>query len=197
MKENHFLLVFLYSNVNLHMSDKLIKPLRIVPYKIFDRLFDVTYELLAQDGSTLHVQRNHSIPHYPKEPFLYPHLRHFMRFSDSINYDNNILKPIKYANSDSSPFNSNGSLSDDPSSSDDQNPSQNDLFQNSSNTNPPSNITSTFKQILKAPENNQFSDRTRHPSQNQSTPPYTTDNRNTKTRYNLKIKQPLLRLKSF
>ena len=109
-----------------------------------------------------------------------------MRFSDSINNANKTSKPIKYANSDSSPFNSNESLSDDPSSSDDQNPSQDDLFQNSSYTNPPSNSTSPFKQILKAPYNDQFSDRTRHPSQNQSTPPYTTDNRNIKTHYNLR-----------
>ena len=125
------------------------------------------------------------MPYYPKEPLLYPHLRHFMRFSDSINYDNIISNPLKYANSDSSPFNSNESLADDPSSSDDQIASQTDLFQNSSITNPPSNITSPFKQIFKVPDNNQFSDRTRQPSQNQSTPFYTTDNRNSKTHYNL------------
>ena len=71
---------------HVHFSDKL-KPLRIGPYKILDRLSDVTYELLAQDGSTLHVHRNHLIPYYPKEPLLYPHLRNFMRFSDSINFD--------------------------------------------------------------------------------------------------------------
>ena len=56
---------------HVHFSDKL-KPLRIGPYKILDRLSDVTYELLAQDGSTLHVHRNHLIPYYPKEPLLYP-----------------------------------------------------------------------------------------------------------------------------
>ena len=50
---------------HVHFSDKL-KPLRIGPYKIFDRLSDVTYELLAQDGSTIHVHRNHLIPYYPK-----------------------------------------------------------------------------------------------------------------------------------
>ena len=82
-----------------HFSDKL-EPLLIGPYKILERLSDVTYELLAQDGSTLHVHRNHSIPFYPKETLLYPHLRHFMRFSDSNNYNINIPKPIKYANSD-------------------------------------------------------------------------------------------------
>ena len=49
-----------------HFSDKL-KPLRIGPYKILDRLSDVTYALLAQDGSTVHVHRNHLIPYYPKD----------------------------------------------------------------------------------------------------------------------------------
>ena len=33
---------------HVHISDKL-KPLRIGPYIILDRLFDVTYELLSQD----------------------------------------------------------------------------------------------------------------------------------------------------
>ena len=41
---------------HVHFSDKL-KPLRIEPYKIIDRLSDVTYELLAQDGSTTHVHK--------------------------------------------------------------------------------------------------------------------------------------------
>ena len=45
---------------HVHFSDKL-KPLRIGPYKIIDRLSDVTYELLAQDGSTIHVHRNRLI----------------------------------------------------------------------------------------------------------------------------------------
>ena len=168
---------------HVHFSDK-FKHLRIGPYKILDRLSDFTCELLAQDGSTLHVHFNHLIPYYPKELLLYPHLRHFLRFSDSLNYDINIPKPNKNANGDSSPFNSDESLSDDPSSSDDQNISLDHPFQNSSNTNPPSNITSPFKQILKAPDNNLFFDRTGHPSQNQSTPYYVTVKRNAKTHYN-------------
>ena len=84
---------------HVHFSDKL-KPLRIGPYKIIDRLSDVTYELLAQEGSTIHVHRNHLIPYYPKEPLLYPHLRSFMRFSDTTQFQ--IPQPTKYANSDSS-----------------------------------------------------------------------------------------------
>ena len=66
-------------------SDKL-KPLRIGPYKIIDRHSDVTYELLSQDGSTVHVHSNHLIPYYPKEALLYPHLRSFMRFSDTTQF---------------------------------------------------------------------------------------------------------------
>ena len=97
---------------HVNYSDKL-KPLRIGPYKIIDRLSDVTYELLAQDGSTIHVHRNHLIPYYPKEPLLYPHLRSFMLFSDTTQFQ--IPQPTKYANSDSSPFNSDDSLSDEDS----------------------------------------------------------------------------------
>ena len=48
-----------------------------------------------------------------KNHFLYPHLRSFMRFSDTI--QRQIPQPTKYANSDSSPFNSDESLSDDDS----------------------------------------------------------------------------------
>ena len=95
--------------IHVHFSDKL-KPLRIGPYKIIERLSDVTYELLAPDGFTIHVHRNHMIPYYPKKPLLYPHLGSFMRFSDTTHFQ--IPQPNKYANSDSSPFNSDESLSD-------------------------------------------------------------------------------------
>ena len=97
---------------HVHFSDKL-KPLRIGPYKIIDRLSDVTYELLAQDGFTIHVHRNPLIPYDPKEPLQYPHLRSFMRFSDKTHFQ--IPQPTKYANSDSFPFNSDESLSDEDS----------------------------------------------------------------------------------
>ena len=74
----------------VHFSDKL-KPLRIGPYKLLDRLSDVTYELLLQNGSTFHIRRNHLIPYYSKSPLLYPDLRNSMQFSDSINTE--IPKP--------------------------------------------------------------------------------------------------------
>ena len=174
-------------------SDKL-KPLRIGPYKILYRNADVTYELLAQDGSTSHVHRNHSIPYYPKEPLLFPHLRNFMRFSDSVTY--NIPKPFQYANSDSSPFNSDESPFDDTSFSDnDQTLSPNNFFsQTPSNTNPPSKIDPSFQSILQPPGTNQSRDRTRHPSQDQS--PSTTNNRDTKTHYMLR-QQPKMDYRIF
>ena len=53
-------------------------------------------------------------PLLSKRPLLYPHILDFMRFSDSTHHD--IPKPIKYANSDSSPFNSDESLSGEISS---------------------------------------------------------------------------------
>ena len=180
---------------HVHFSDKL-KPLRIGPYKILDRLSDVTYELLAQDGSTLHVHRNHIIPYYPKEPLLYPHLRNFMRFSDSINFD--IPKPIQYANSDSSPFNSDESLSDDTSVSDNDQPlSPNNISpQTSSNTNPSSTINLPFQSIPQTLSTNHSRDRTRHQSQNQSPSPSITNNRDTKTHYNLR-QQPKMDYRIF
>ena len=89
-----------------NFSDKL-KPLRLGPYKTLDRLSNVTYELLSQEGSGVHIHRKHLIPYYPKEPLLYPLLRNFIRFSDSTQF--NIPKPIKDAYSDSSPFNSDES----------------------------------------------------------------------------------------
>ena len=186
---------------HVHFSDKL-KPLRIGPYKTIDRLSDVTYELLSQDGSTVHVHRNHLIPSYPKEPLLYPHLRSFMRFSDSTQFQ--IPQPIKYANSDSSPFNSDESLSDENSSQSFMTPSttltpSTTSNQNSPQTNrtpfipsnhksltSPTNDSSLYKNIINTPHTNIPSDRSRHPSQNQtdSLPPLI--DRTTKTTYKLR-----------
>ena len=102
MKLNHFLLALLFLNENCLTFIFLTNSNRFgLDYtKILDRLSDVTYELFSRNGSTVHVQRNHVIPYYPKEPLLYPHLCNFMRFSVSTQF--NIPKPIKYANSDSS-----------------------------------------------------------------------------------------------
>ena len=196
---------------HVHFSDK-IKPLRIGPYKIIDRLSDVTYELLAQDGSTIHVHRNHLIPYYPKEPLLNPHLRSFMRFSDTSQFQ--LPQPTKYAKSVSSPFNSDESLSDKdsqtfmtPSTTDDSsqtimtpfstsNQNTPSITSNHKSLTPPTNDNSLFKDIINTPHTNIPSDGSRHPSHNQtdSLPPLI--DRTTKTTYKLRH-QPKLDYRLF
>ena len=168
---------------HVHFSDKL-KPLRIGPYKIIDRLSDVTYELLAQDGFTIHVHCNHLIPYYPKEPLLYPHLRSFMRFSDTTQLQ--IPQLTKYPNSDSSPFISDESLSDEdsqtfmtPSTAEDSsqtfvtpcsasNQNTPSVTCNHKSLTPPTNDNSLYKNIINTPHANVPGDRSRHPSHNQT-----------------------------
>ena len=184
---------------HVHFSDKL-KPLRIGLYKIIDRLSDVTYELLSQDGSTVHVHRNHLIPYYPKEPLLYPHLRSFLRFSDTTHFS--IPQPIKYANEDSSPFNTDDSLSDEDSyqtfttpsttTTSNQNSSPKSLpyitTTHKSLTPPPndSSLNKNIMNIINTPHTNNPSDRSRHPSQipTPSLPPLI--DRTTKSTYKLR-----------
>ena len=90
-----------------------------------------------------------------------------MRFSDSTNY--NIPKPFKYANSDSSPFNSDESLSDDNSSQDNLTPptsyNYNSGFPSKHNSLTKMNDNPPFKQITKIPQNKPPVDRSRQQSQ--------------------------------
>ena len=53
--------VFKCNFSHVHFSDK-PKPLQIGLYKILDRLSDGTCELLSQDSSKVHIQRNHLNP---------------------------------------------------------------------------------------------------------------------------------------
>ena len=62
--------------LHVHFSDKL-KPLRIGPFKIITKLSDITYEIVNQDGYTSHIQRNHLIPYYPKEPVIFPFIQQY------------------------------------------------------------------------------------------------------------------------
>ena len=195
----------------VHFSDKL-KPLPIGPHKIIDRQSDVTYELLSQDGSTVHVHRNQLIPYYPKEPLLYPHLRIFMRFSDTTQF--HIPKPTQYANSHSFPFNSDESLSDEDSSQTFMTPSTTLTPSTTSNQNSPLTKTTPFKtskhksltpptndnflnkNIVNTPHTNIPSDRSRHLSQNQTDSLSPLIDRTTKTTYKLRH-QPKLDFRLF
>ena len=154
------------------------------------------------------------IPYYPKEPLLYPYLRSFTRFSDTTQFQ--IPQRTKYANSDSSPFNSDEFLSDEdsqtfmiPSTTD--NSSQTfatpSLF-SMSNQNRPSktsndkyltsstNDNSLYKHIINTPHTNIPSDRSRHSSNNQTTSLPPLIDRTTETTYKLR-QQPMLEYRLF
>ena len=135
-----------------------------------------------------------------------------MRFSDSTHFQS--PQPIKYANSDSSPFNSDDSLSDEDSSQTFMTPSTTltpltTTNQNSSQANrtpfipsnhksltPPTNYSSLYKNIINTTHTNITNDRSRHPSRNQagSLPPLI--DRTTKTTYKLRH-QPKLDYRLF
>ena len=79
--------------LHVHFSDKL-KPLRIGPFKISNKIFDITYEIINQDGYTSHIHRIHLVPYYPKEPIIFPFIQ---QYNPQINDDNDshINDPIK------------------------------------------------------------------------------------------------------
>ena len=135
-----------------------------------------------------------------------------MRFSDTTQFQ--IPQPTKDANSDSSPFNSDESLSDEdsqtfmtPSTTEDSSQTFMTPFstsnQNTPSTTtnhksltPPTNDNSLYKHIINTPHTNIPSDRSRHPSYNQtdSLPPLI--DRTTKTTYKLQ-QQPNLDYRLF
>ena len=121
-----------------------------------------------------------------------------MQFSYSCQFD--IPKPIRYANSDSSPFNSDTSLSDEDSSSKpikSQITPNHDFTSPSPNDNLPikPNDNSSFKSLIKTNQSGIPIDRLRHPSQNQSSLPPPID-RTTKTHYKLR-QQPKIDYRIF
>ena len=144
-------------------------------------------------------------------------MRSFLRFSDAIQPQ--VPQPIKYGNSDSSPFNSEESLSDDdsqtlmtlsstnysqksitpsttltPSNTSNQNLSQESTPYVTSNhkyLTPPTNDNTLHKNIINTPHTSFPTDRSRHSSQNQtnSLPPLI--DRTTKTTYKLRHQDKL------
>ena len=84
--------------LHVHFSDKL-KPLRIGPFKIINKISVITYEIVNQNGYTHHIHRNHLVPYYPKEPIIFPFIQ---QYNPQINNDNencdsnNSIKPFEF-----------------------------------------------------------------------------------------------------
>ena len=121
-----------------------------------------------------------------------------MRFSDSTHFY--IPKPVKYANSESSPVNYDESLSDEDSSHNDSishslpkthnitNYIDYDSTKPSANDSSPMKIhdNPSFKKIIKTHQTNPPIDRLRHPSQNHAILPDPPIDRTTKNHCNLR-----------
>ena len=73
---------------HVHFSDKL-KPLRIGPFKINNKMSDITNEIVIQDGYTSHIHRNQLVLYYPKEPIIFPFIQQYNPYSNNIDNDNN------------------------------------------------------------------------------------------------------------
>ena len=74
--------------LHVHFSDKL-KPLRVGPFKIINKISDIIYEIVNQDGYTSHIHRNHLVPYYPKEPSIFLFIQKYNPHSTYNNTDNN------------------------------------------------------------------------------------------------------------
>ena len=66
-----------------------MKPLRIGPFKIINKISDVTHEIVNQDGYTSHINRNHLVPYYPKEPIIFLFIQQYNPYSNNDDNDNN------------------------------------------------------------------------------------------------------------
>ena len=66
-----------------------MKPLRIGPFKINNKIFDITYEIVNQDAYTSHIHRNHLVPYYPKEPIIFLFIQQFNPYPNNDDNDNN------------------------------------------------------------------------------------------------------------
>ena len=75
-----------------------MKHLRIGPIKIINKISDITYEIVNQDGYTSHFHINHLVPYYPKEPVLFPFTQQYNPHpnnDDNDNIDSNINDSIE------------------------------------------------------------------------------------------------------
>ena len=119
-----------------------------------------------------------------------------MRFSDTTQFQ--FPQPTRYANSDSSPFNSDESLSEEdsqtfvtPSSFSTCNQNTPSITSNDNSFTPSTNDNSLYRHIISTPHTIISNDRSRHSSNNQTTSLPPLIDRTTKTTYKLR-QQPKL-----
>ena len=124
-----------------------------------------------------------------------------MRFSDTTHFQ--IPQPTRYANSDSSPFDSDESLSEEdsqtfvtPPSFSTSNQNTPSKTSNDKSLTPSTNDNSLYRHIINTPHTNVSSDRSRHSSNNQTTSLPPLIDRTTKTTYKLR-QQPKLDYRLF
>ena len=75
-----------------------MKHLRIGPFKIINKISDITYEIVNQVRHTSHIHRNHLVPYYPREPIIFHFIQQYNPHSNNDDIDNNdssINDPIK------------------------------------------------------------------------------------------------------
>ena len=89
--------------LHVHFSDKL-KPLRIGPFKIINKFFDITYEIVIQDGYTSHIHRNHLVPYYPRETIIFPFVQQYNPHSNDDNDNNDSIINNSIKSFDSFPY---------------------------------------------------------------------------------------------
>ena len=116
-----------------------------------------------------------------------------MRFSDTTQFQ--IPQPSKYASSDSSPFNSDESLSEEDYQTF-VTPNTPSITSNDKSLTPSTNDNSLYRHIINTLHTNASSDRSRHSSNNQTTSLPPLIDRTTKTTYKLR-QQPKLDYRLF
>ena len=124
-----------------------------------------------------------------------------MRFSDTTQFQ--IPQPTRYANSDSSPFNSDESLSEEdsqtfvtPPSFSTSNQNTPSITSNDKSLTSSTNDNYSYRHIIHPLHNNVSSDRSRHSSNNQTTSLPPLIDRTTKSTYKLR-QQPKLDYRLF
>ena len=53
------------------------------------KIYDITYEIVNQDGYTSHIHRNYLVSYYPKEPIIFSFIQKYNPHSTDHNTDNN------------------------------------------------------------------------------------------------------------